>query len=182
MFRLGCIALLLAACDPGDEVLGPDAGGLDAAVVGQGSEAVGALVINEVAAKPADGPDWLELFNRSDAPLDLCEFFVTDSLDRLDHYHHLGGAPPPAACTAQVLAPGEYLILFADDDVLAGPNHTPFKLGLADEAHVVSTSGEAVDSLIFLHARDAEGLSLARLPNGEGLFWVSESSQGGANE
>lgn len=181
MLRLLPIALMLVACDPGDAAIGADGGLADAAIVGQGSEATGDLVINEVAAKPAAGADWLEVFNRSDAAVDLCDFFVTDSLDRLDHYHHLGGAPPPGECVEQLLGPGAYLVVYADDDTPAGPDHAPFKLGLADEAHVVSTRGEAVDSLVFLHARTDEGLSLARVPNGEGLFWVGEPSQGGEN-
>lgn len=182
VYRFSLMALALAACDPGDGAIGPDAGELDAAPLGQGSEATGALVINEIAAKPLSGSDWLELFNRSDSPLDLCNYFVTDSLDRLDHYHHLGGAPPPADCAPKLLEPGAYLLVFADDDAAAGPDHAPFKLGLADEAHVVSTSGEAVDSLVYLHARSDDGSSLARVPNGEGLFWVTEPSPGEANE
>ena len=173
---------MLIACDPGDGAVGPDAGVTDAAAEGQGSEATGPLIINEVSAKPASGSDWLEVFNRSDSPIDLCDYFVTDSLDRLDHYHHLGSAPPPAECSELLLGPGEYLVVYADDDVLAGPDHAPFKLGLADEAHVVSTEGAAIDSLVFLHSARDEGLSLARQPNGEGLFWLSEPSPGSANE
>ncbi len=176
------LLLLLAACDPGDGGMGADAGVGDAGPVGQGSEARGALVINEVSAKPTSGADWIELLNRSSDAVDLCDFFVTDSLDRLDHYHHLGGAPPPAECTSQLLEPGAYWIVYADDDVQLGPDHAPFKLGLADEAHVVSTRGEAIDSLVFLQAREDEGLTLARLPNGEGLFWVTEPSLGEANQ
>jgi hypothetical protein len=179
--RLIPLAFLLAACDPGDGALGADAGASDGGPVGQGSEARGALVINEVSAKPSSGPDWIELHNRSEQAVELCDFFVTDSLDRLDHYHHLGGAPPPSTCTSQLLEAGAYLIIYADDDVLLGPDHAPFKLGLADEAHVVSTEGEAIDSLVFLHSREDEGLSLARVPDGEGLFWVSEPSLGDAN-
>ena len=181
VYRLLPLALMLAACDPGDGALGADAGGLDAGPVGQGSEARGALVINEVAAKPSTGPDWIEIHNRSEQAIDLCGFFVTDSLDRLDHYHHLGGAPPPADCPTQLLDAGAYLVIYADDEVSLGPDHAPFKLGLADEAHIVSTQGEAIDSFVFLHARDDEGLSLARLPNGEGLFWVREPTLGESN-
>ncbi len=182
MYRVLVLAILLAACDPGNSGVGVDAGTLDAAPRGQGSEATAALIINEVAAKPASGSDWLELYNRSDSAVDLCEYFVTDSLSRLDHYLHLGAAPPPALCAPQFLAAGAYLVIYADDDALAGADHAPFKLGLADEAHLVSLRGEAIDSLVFLHARADEGLSLARVPNGEGLFWVSDSSEGRANQ
>lgn len=175
-------ALALAACDGGGTSVGPDAGSDAEDEQGQGSAARGALVVNELSAKPGGGvADWLEIYNRSADPIDLCDYFVTDSLDRLDHYHHLGGAPPPATCTPSFLAAGAYLVVYADDDAAAGSDHAPFQLGLADEAHVVTVRGEAVDSLIFLHPEGASGLSLARQPNGEGLFWLSEPSPGVAN-
>ena len=174
---LWAILLLAGACT--DELgLQVDAG-FDAAEVGQGSEARGPLVINEVMPKPDVGGDWIELYNRSDAAIDLCNYFVTDSLERLDHYHHLGGSPPPEECQAQFLEVGEYLIVVADDDALAG--HAPFKLGIADQAHVVSLSGEAIDSLIYLYPADGAGMSLARQPNGEGSFWLASPSEGQAN-
>ncbi len=183
MFRFALIAALaLAGCDNQAPGAGPDGGADAAAEVGQGSTARGALVVNEVSAKPGSGlSDWLEIYNRSGDPIDLCNYFVTDSLDRLDHYFHLAGAPPPASCTPKLLDSGAYLVVYADDGLGADPDHAPFRLGLADEAHIVSIEGEAVDSLIFLHPSGASGLSLARQPNGEGLFWISEPSPGADN-
>ncbi len=171
------LAITACASEGGEEHF--DAGVEEA--VGQGSFARGDLVINEVMAKPASGPDWIELYNRSDRELDLCDFFVTDSLARLDHYLHLGAAPPPASCVPTPIAAGAYRIVYADDDVTAGPEHAPFKLGTADEVHVVSMSGEALDSLIYLQPKGNSGRSLARIPNGEGLFWLGQPSEGNEN-
>lgn len=168
--------LVLAACDP---ALSEQDSGVES--VGQGSEVRSALIINEVSARPAAGPDWLEIYNRSEAAIDLCDYFVTDALDRLDHYYHLGDAPPPLECEARLLEAGAYLVVYADDDAAAGTGHAPFKLGAADGAHVVSSTGEARDSLLFLHADNYKGLSLARVPNGEGLFWPAEPTPGTAN-
>lgn len=184
MTRLSTLAILaLAACDGGEGGVGPDAGTDAALEQGQGSLARGPLVVNELSAKPGPGAaDWLEILNRGGEAIDLCDYFVTDSLDRLDHYHHLAASPPPALCEPTLLAPGEYKVIYADDDVSAGPDHAPFKLGEADEAHIVSVRGEAVDSLIFLFPADASGLSLARVPDGEGLFWVGQPSPGSENE
>lgn len=183
MIRFALMAALgLAACDGQDPQVGPDGGTDAAAEEGQGSLPRAAFVVNEVSAKPGSGQaDWLELYNRSGNAIDLCDYFVTDSLDRLDHYHHLGAAPPPADCAPQLLEPGSYLVIYADNDVSAGPNHAPFRLGLADEAHIVSVEGEAIDSLIFLHPSGGAGLSLAREPNGEGLFWLNAPSPGADN-
>ncbi len=183
MLRLAMIAALtLAACEGTGPGMGPDGGSDASPPVGQGSLARGALVINEVSAKPGGGEsDWLEIYNRSGDAIDLCDYFVTDSLDRLDHYFHLAASPPPADCSAQFLDAGAYLLVYADDDPSAGPFHAPFRLGLADEAHIVSVDGEAIDSLIFLHPSDSAGQSLARSPNGEGLFWLGAPSPGTEN-
>lgn len=180
MFRLLSIAFVLAACG-GPVSVDADAGPPIIEDVGQGSEARGALVVNELVANPESGPDWLELFNRSDADIDLCDYFVSDSLDRLDHYHHLGGAAPPETCTPTMLPAGEFIVVYADDDVEAGPDHAPFKLGDADEAHIISIRGEAIDSLIYLLPGLSKGTSLARQPSGEGLFWISQPSMGAHN-
>ncbi len=173
---LAVVATVLGAC-AGEGVQGePDA----APVVGQGSEATGPLVVNEVYPRGA-GPDWIELLNRSDAPLDLCGYFVTDSVDRLDHYLPLGGALPPDPCTPRLLAAGDYLVIIADGMPSTGPDHAPFNLGVADEAHVVTAKGIPVDSFVFLHPASASGQSFARAPDGAGLFYLAEPSQGRAN-
>ncbi len=173
------MAALVLGCDPAPERF-PDAGA-DAGPVAQGSPARGELIVNEVAPKPLDGADWIELFNRSERALDLCDYFVTDSIDRLDHYAPLSGILPPGRCAPVLLDPGEYLVLYADDRAAPGPEHLPFRLGVADEAHVVTTSGLVEDSLIYLYPEGGGGASLARLPDGEGLFHLAEPTPGTGN-
>ena len=173
------VALALAGCDQSAGG-GPD-GGLDAGPRRQGSSPTGPLVINEVAPRPADGADWLELVNRSDQTVELCDYFVTDSIDRLDHYLLLGPAIYPDRCQSRPLAPGDYLVVVADGDPDAGPDHAPFQLGVADEAHVIGRDGLVVDSFIYLYPQDGDGRSLARSPDGEGLFFLAEPTPGAAN-
>jgi hypothetical protein len=167
------ILMLLAACgdNAGTE---PDAGGADAAPVGQGSEAESDLVINEVA--PA--ADWIELHNRSAAAIDLCGYLLTDSMDRLDHYLALGGAAPPDPCDPRPLAPGAYLVVAADDG--GEPGHAPFQLAAADEVHLARWTGQVVDGLLYVAVGDA-GQTLARQPDGEGLFFAAAPTPGEAN-
>jgi hypothetical protein len=176
---LALASLALAACDPVEQVE-PDAGP-DAGPVGQGSPAAGDLVINEVAPRPLAGGDWIELYNRSDQSVDLCGFFVTDSLDRLDHYLPLAGILPPDPCEPTMLEPGGYLIIHADDDPALGTDHAPFELAVADEVHVVTIAGAAVDSLIYLYPAGVRDLTLARQPSGEGLFYLAEPTPGAEN-
>lgn len=166
------ILLLLAAC--GDNTEADLDAGADAAPVGQGSEAESDLVINELSPPG----DWVELHNRSSEAIDLCDYFLTDSMDRLDHYLALGGAAPPDACAPRMLAAGDYLVIATDDG--AGDGHAPFKLGLADEIHVAVWTGEVVDGLLYVMTGDA-GQSLAREPDGTGLFFTAEPSPGEAN-
>ena len=168
-----------AACDT--ELPPIDGGLVDAAPVAQGSPARGDLVINEVSPRSPDGPDWIELLNRSSQPVDLCGFFVTDDLDRLDHYVSLGGVLPPSPCPPVLLDAGAYLVIVADDDVAAGPDHAPFKLGEDDSVYVVDMGGLATDSFLYLYPRGHDNLTLARIPDGEGLFFLVEPTRGQAN-
>lgn len=175
---ISVVLLILSGCS--DELIDePDAAPESPAP--QGSPATSDLVINEISPRPTSGPDWVELLNRGDQSVDLCEFFLTDNLDRLDHYLPLGAAAPPDACAPVLIEPGDYYVIYADDDPGAGPDHAPFELARADEIHLVLIVGLAVDSLVYLHPNGSEGQSLARVPDGEGLFFVSEESLGAAN-
>ena len=170
------LAMVMVACGADPAPDSPDAGTPE----GQGSMATGELVVNEVFPRGA-GPDWIELLNRRDRAVDLCDYFVTDALDRLDHYLPLAGIAPPDPCPPQTLAPGAYLVIYADEDTAAGPAHAPFKLGVADEAHVVTRDGIPVDSFVYLLPADAADQSLARAPDGAGLFYLADPTPGAAN-
>lgn len=145
---------------------------------GQGSEATSDLIINEIAPR-GDGPDWVEIYNRSVTPIDLCGVFLTDAVDRLDHYLPLGGVMPPAMCPPRTLAPGDRLVLFADDTpIIEGaaidPVHAPFELDVADEIHLVATDGVVLDGLLYLYPPGPDApaeVTLSRDPDGEGLFF-----------
>jgi hypothetical protein len=172
-FASALVALLGLAPACGDNITVPPP-----APKGQGSEATSDLVINEIAPR-GDGPDWVELYNRSVAPIDLCGVFFTDAVDRLDHYLPLGGVMPPAPCTARMLAPGDRLVVIADDTPIVDgapidPLHAPFELGVADEVHLVSTEGAVIDGLLFLYPpgpRAPADVTLSRDPDGQGVFF-----------
>lgn len=170
---LSAVVLAAACAEPGAAT--------DAADRGQGSETSAVLVVNEVSPKPASGADWLELLNRSGEAIDLCGYFVTDDLERLDHYLPLGGVAPPDPCPPRWLQPGEYLLVYADDAAAAGLDHAPFKLGVADEAHVVTITGEPVDSLRYLFPTGYGSVSLGRVADGSGRFYPVEPTPGAAN-
>ena len=180
--------LLASAC--GDNLTpasapdaGPTAGPDAAAAVGQGSLPGTPLVLNELAPDPGQGADWIEIVNRSDGPIDLCGYFVTDALDRLDHYYPLGRTLPPDPCTPRMLDPGGYLVVLADDGGDGqddGADHAPFKLALAEELHLVAWTGLAQDSLLYLQ-QGGPGQSLARRPDVRGLFYPAAPTPGAPN-
>jgi hypothetical protein len=156
----------------------PDAGDLPGP---QGEPATADLVINEVSPRPGAGPDWLEIVNRSGQPIDLCAFFLTDAVDRLDHYLPLGGVAPPDPCTPRWLEPWVYHVVWADDAATAGLDHAPFELGVADEVNLLTTTGLGVDSVVYLFPAGSEGRSLARAPDADGRFSLSMPTRGQPN-
>jgi hypothetical protein len=151
------LGLLAAACGEGPVEGVPDAGGADAAPVVQGSEATAELVINEIS--PAG--DWIEIANRSSEALDLADYILTDSPDRIDHYVFLDGS----------LAPGELRVIEPDS----------FGLGIAEQVHLLTSTGLGVDGLSYLYIGAREDQSLARHPHAEGPFYFADPTPGELN-
>lgn len=107
-----------------DETGASDGGVVDEATPPDGA----ALVVNEFMASndatyanpddPSSFPDWIELFNGSNADVDLTGYTLSD--DPADP-----GASPLAGVTVRA---GGYVVLLADGDTDAGPLHVAFKL------------------------------------------------------
>jgi len=122
------------------------------------------LRINEVmpanAASCLDGAgeadDWLELFNASDAGMDLTGITITDDRTTPDKFA-LDGLTVPA---------GGVLLLWADDTVAQGTDHLPFKLSAAAEEVLLFIGDVVVDEVIWTGALD--DVSQARFPDGSG--------------
>lgn len=62
--------------------------------------------------------DWIELYNGDSKPVLFSNLFLTDNLLNTDKW------PLPDT----TLQPGEFLLIWADDDEEQGPTHAPFKL------------------------------------------------------
>ena len=176
---VACALLLAAACgqETPSTVTGADAGPPppDAAPVAQGDEARGVVAINEVANdSPGGTADWIEL-RAADVPgaatVDLSGFYLSDAPDRLDHFYRF-----PAGTT---LAPGAYLVVFADGGQVGEGHHAPFKLSREDGVYLLDPDGVVIDSLLFLGEKD--GRTLARHPDGVGRFFLATATPGGAN-
>jgi hypothetical protein len=128
------------------------------------------LVINELMADNEntiddeydEDDDWFELYNGSEYSINLNGWYLTDDLSE----------PTMHQITTDLeLAPGEYLLLWADnEDDFQGANHVSFKLSAdGDQLGLVGPDGVTfVDSLTF--EAQLEDVSLARISSDTGLF------------
>ncbi|HNS19580.1 MAG TPA: lamin tail domain-containing protein [Sedimentisphaerales bacterium] len=103
--------------------------------------APGAIVINELLANSSGvGPDWIELHNTTDEPVNIGGWFLSDDGDDLTRYRIADGTVLPA----------RGFLLFDEDDHFGNPNdpgcRRPFGL---------SAGGETV----YLHSGDSSGIT-----------------------
>ena len=79
-----------------------------------------------LADEEGEYPDWLEIFNRSDAPVELAGWRLTDDANDLDGWRF----------PAMTLGPGEFLLVFASGNDRRDPQaplHTDFRLSVNGE-------------------------------------------------
>ena len=102
------------------------------------------MASNKVTLEDAFGryPDWLEIYNTTDAPISLRGVCLSDDKEELQKYVF----PEDA-----VIQPGEYMIVFASGAKkdIADEYHTSFKLSAAGEAIYLSHEGILLDSMLF---------------------------------
>jgi len=129
------------------------------------------IVINEFVASNNSGlqdeagqfEDWIELFNRGAAAVDLSGMLLSDDL---------GSATPWAIPAGTMLNSGETLLIWADKDLLDGPMHADFKLGSGGE-EVALFAADGVTLLDYVQFGEQQSdRSAARLDDG-GLLWVT---------
>lgn len=150
-----------AGATAGDAGAPPDANVTDAATTPPAGDAVapvtpaGPLVVNEVVADGPDG-DWVELFNRGDAPAPLDGLHLTDDPDAEPFAY-----PLPEGTT---LDPGAYLV------VPVSGAATGFGLGSDEAVALVDASGAVVDVADWDEGAAPAGSSFGRLPDGSGPF------------
>lgn len=115
--------------------------------------------LNEVVAKATGGgPDWVELYNPTAAPIDLAGFSLRDALDS-----HSFRFP-----TATTIPPGGFLIVEAEGGT--GALVATYGFGSSDEARLFDASDALVDSTSWSKGDAPEGMSWGRSPDGSGAF------------
>jgi hypothetical protein len=134
------------------------------------------LVINEVMpsnhSTAADGEgdfeDWIEIANVGTSSINLSGFGLTDLME--------GGAD--YLFPALTLDPGEYLVVWADEEPLEGDLHAPFKLN-ADGEDVYLTQGSTIVDQVTFYDIPSD-VSWGRWPNGSGDWQLLSVATPGA--
>jgi len=143
------------------------------------------LIINEFMASntttvydPVDMtyPDWIELYNATDATIDLSGMYLTDNLSDPNDYQI------PAGVT---IASGQYLIFWADGQAYQGPTHTNFELNAdGDEVGLADVDGATlIDGVDFDDLPQTTDISYGRYPNaGDNWRYLGTPTPGDENQ
>lgn len=126
-----------------------------------------AIALNEIETKDAaDGPDWVEIHNPTDSPVDISGWYIVDN-----DLGHEKDAVPVAEGT--ILNPGEFY-------VFEGNTNFTFGLGKNDSVTLYNKNKEEVDKYTWgdLHA---EG-TWSRTPDGTGEWTDLEPTKGAKNQ
>jgi hypothetical protein len=139
-----------------------------------------AIVINEVMASNSatamdendEYEDWIELYNTGNNAVDLEGWYLTDTPFEPTKWQLPGGT---------LMAPGTYMIVWADEDASQGAMHANFKLsGSGESVLLYDPDTLLVDNVDFGEQVTDQGY--ARVPNGTGPFIVQTPTFGANND
>jgi hypothetical protein len=120
--------------------------------------------------------DWIELFNASDKEVDLSGMYLSDKQNNLRKW---------AFPENTVISPGEYLIVWADEDGKDQPGlHANFKLSKSGEVVLLidrDDRGNAILDVVEFGSQQ-DDVSIGRLPDGTGNFRKLAMTPGGRNK
>jgi len=134
------------------------------------------LVLNElmasndttVADEHGDYDDWIEVANVGNTLINLLGLGLADHLDGTETY----------AFPDITLAPGEYLVIWADEEPEQGDLHAPFKLDADGEDVYLIDDAVIIDEVAFPAL--ATDVSWGRWPNGAGAWQLLSAATPGA--
>jgi hypothetical protein len=145
---------------------------------------ISGLYINEFSAsntdiitdEHGDYDDWIEIYNSTDAPLDIGGLYITDNLNDLTKYRI------PVTDPGQTTIPAYgYLILWADDQEEQGVLHLGFNLSrTGEEIGLVKYNGtDIIDSVTY--GEQPSNSSSSRYPDGNDIWIFAPPTPGRTN-
>ncbi len=89
--------------------------------------------------------DWFEIYNPNNFPVDIDNYYVTDSLPNKTKYRFASGS------NRTIIPPNGFLMIWADEQNSQGVLHTNFKLNSAGEelALILPDGRKVVDSVVI---------------------------------
>ncbi len=145
--------------------------------------ALGPVVISEVMSsnsqflEEVDGEfyDWIELYNRSDQPMDISRYGLTDN----------AGNPAKWRLPEMTLSPGQYVTVLASglansEDVKKNFIHTSFKLSADGEVLALFNANGVLQDKYNLSYLPY-GVSVGRIDGQDSLFYFEQPTPGAAN-
>jgi len=150
-------------------------------------EPVEGLVVNEfmasngssLADEEGEFEDWFEIKNTTDKPIDIGGLYLSNSPEYKDQY--LVPTTNPELTTIQ---PGEYLVVWADDDNKQGVLHTNFKLsaggGVIGIYQICADGFVAIDEISY--EQQEEDMAFGRFPESSSNMKVLAATPGKKNK
>ncbi len=110
--------------------------------------------------------DWIELFNTTSEPIDIAGMYLSDNLKKptkykIDNYDNIN----------TVIAPHDYLIIWADKLLTLNQLHTSFKLA-AEGGYVILTSADETWSDILYYEPHLGTESVGLYPDGSNEVYI----------
>ena len=139
------------------------------------------LAINEIMASNdttiadefGEFDDWVEIYNYGDVPIYLGDRYLSDNPN----------IPQKWSFPNISIQPGEFLLVWTDDDEEQGELHTNYKLSAAGEFIGIfdhdDNSNQLIDGLEF--GPQVTDQALGRFPNGTGVFQLLTATPGNSN-
>ncbi len=132
------------------------------------------LTINEFVAsndststivdEMGENEDWIEIYNNTDFPISLENFFLSDSI----------GYPQQWAFPDMMIGARDYIVVWADGELDEGVLHANFNLNRLGEELILSYNSMVIDSVSF--GEQQTNMAAARRPNGTGPFQIQETT------
>jgi len=148
----------------------------------ENNSSVQGLVINEFMASNSNTiqdeggsfPDWVELYNTTDAEISLSGYFLTDDLTNEDKW----------AFPDTTIAAKGFLLIWADDDEKEGPLHASFNLSKSGEdVGLYKQTGDAFEAINTLtYTEQTTDVSYGRNKDGsEEFVFINNPTPGASN-
>ena len=132
---------------------------------------------NETIADPqGDYDDWIEIYNADIYPVDIGGMYITDDLDSAKW------KIPDTQPDSTTIQPGEFLLLWADEDIGDGVLHLDIKLSANGEEIGLYTDDltSIIDSIVF--GAQTTDISFGRHPDGSNNWGQMNPTPGSTND